>query len=93
MFVLGLANGPPTQWLISPEQLAGVPSCSRTTQHNSTLNTVLILFGLLGCFDGCVSRILSVDQQLLSQSKKFCFAQAPLHTATSSFISLVQGDF
>lgn len=44
MFVLGLANGPPTQWLISPEQLAGAPSCSRTTQHNSTLSPDSVWF-------------------------------------------------
>lgn len=52
-------------------------------QHNTTQHSVLILFGLLVCFDGCVFCILSVDQQVLGQSKKFCFAQASLHLRTS----------
>lgn len=62
VFVLGLASGPPTLWLISPEQLARVLF---TTQHS-----VLIFFGLLVCFAGYISCILSVDQQILGRIQK-----------------------
>lgn len=39
-------------------------------QHSTAQHSVLILFGLLVCFAGCISCILSVDQQILGPIQK-----------------------